>query len=575
MKNNLIKGIPASPGIAIGKAFLYKEANLEILEKSILSKEEELERLIKGREIAKKQLEEIKESTLKKLGKDKADIFEGHITLLEDEELFSEIESKISDKKCTAEFALNEAIDEYANMLANLEDAYFKERAGDLRDIGRRWLYGVINAQIVDLSKLKPETIIIARELNPSDTAQINLENVLAFVTEIGGKTAHSSIMARSLELPAVVGVGAVLEDLEDNQILIVDALKGEIIVDPDEETLKIYREKREDFLKEKEELKALKDKEAISKDGIKIDVWGNIGSPNDLKGIISNGGFGIGLYRTEFLFMEKDSFPTEDEQFEAYKIVAEGLKGYPVTIRTMDIGGDKSLPYMELPQEDNPFLGWRAIRVCLDRQEILKTQFRALLRASKYGQIKVMLPMIMDIEEVRKARAIFENCKKELREECIEFDEKIMLGIMVETPAVAFRAKYFAKECDFFSIGTNDLTQYTLAVDRGNEKISNLYDTYNPAVLQAIKMLIDGAHEGGIKISMCGEFAGDENAVAILFGMGLDAFSMSGISIPRVKRILMKLDKKECEDLVERILLLSTASEIKNKVKEFMKNIG
>ncbi|EFG29405.1 phosphoenolpyruvate--protein phosphotransferase [Fusobacterium periodonticum] len=574
MKNNLIKGIPASPGIAIGKAFLYKETNLEILEKSILSKEEELERLIRGREVAKKQLEEIKENTFKKLGKDKADIFEGHITLLEDEELFSEIDSKISEKKCTAEFALNEAIDEYANMLANLEDAYFKERAGDLRDIGKRWLYGVMNTQIVDLSKLEPETIIVARELNPSDTAQINLENVLAFVTEIGGKTAHSSIMARSLELPAVVGVGAVLENLEDNQILIVDALNGEVIVNPDEETLKIYREKRENFLKEKEELKALKDKEAVSKDGTKVDVWGNIGSPNDLKGIISNGGFGIGLYRTEFLFMEKDSFPTEDEQFEAYKIVAEGLKGYPVTIRTMDIGGDKSLPYMELPQEENPFLGWRAIRVCLDRQEILKTQFRALLRASKYGQIKIMLPMIMDIEEVRKAKAIFEKCKKELREEDIEFDEKIMLGIMVETPAVAFRAKYFAKECDFFSIGTNDLTQYTLAVDRGNEKIANLYDTYNPAVLQAIKMLIDGAHEGGIKISMCGEFAGDENAVAILFGMGLDAFSMSGISIPRVKRILMKLDKKECENLVERILELSTASEIKNEVKEFMKNI-
>ena len=540
MKNNLIKGIPASPGIAIGKAFLYKENNLEILEKSILSKEEELERLIKGREVAKKQLEEIKENTLQKLGKDKADIFEGHITLLEDEELFSEIDSKISEKKCTAEFALNEAIDEYANMLANLEDAYFKERAGDLRDIGKRWLYGVMNVQVVDLSKLEPETIIVARELNPSDTAQINLENVLAFVTEIGGKTAHSSIMARSLELPAVVGVGTVLENLEDNQILIVDALNGEVIVNPDEETLKIYREKRENFLKEKEELKALKDKEAVSKDGTKVDVWGNIGSPNDLKGIISNGGFGIGLYRTEFLFMEKDSFPTEDEQFEAYKIVAEGLKGYPVTIRTMDIGGDKSLPYMELPQEENPFLGWRAIRVCLDRQEILKTQFRALLR-----------------------------------EEGIEFDEKIMLGIMVETPAVAFRAKHFAKECDFFSIGTNDLTQYTLAVDRGNEKIANLYDTYNPAVLQAIKMLIDGAHEGGIKISMCGEFAGDENAVAILFGMGLDSFSMSGISIPRVKRILMKLDKKECESLVERILELSTASEIKNEVKEFMKNIA
>ena len=570
----LIKGIAASPGIAIGKAFLYKETKLEIVEKSSLTKEEEIERLLKGREIAKAQLEEIKENTLKKLGKDKADIFEGHITLLEDEELMSEIDSKISSEKYTAEFALNEAIDEYATMLGNLEDAYFKERAGDLRDIGKRWLYGVMNTKVVDLSKLEPETIIVARELNPSDTAQINLENVLAFVTEIGGKTAHSSIMARSLELPAVVGVGAILEKLEDNQIIIVDAVKGEVLVDPNEETIKEYQAKRENFLKEKEELKKLKDKEAISKDGIKVDVWGNIGSPNDVKGILSNGGFGIGLYRTEFLFMEKDSFPTEDEQFEAYKVVAEAMNGYPVTIRTMDIGGDKSLPYMELPQEENPFLGWRAIRVCLDRQEILRTQLKALLRASKYGQIKIMLPMIMDIEEVRKAKKIFEECKTELREKGIEFDEKIMLGIMVETPAVAFRAKSFAKECDFFSIGTNDLTQYTLAVDRGNEMIANLYDTYNPAVLQAIKMLIDGAHAGGIKISMCGEFAGDENAVALLFGMGLDAFSMSGISIPRVKRVMSKLNKKDCEALVEKILDFTTAEEIKKEVKQFMGNL-
>ncbi len=570
----LIKGIAASPGIAIGKAFLYKETKLEIVEKSSLTKEEEIERLLKGREIAKAQLEEIKENTLKKLGKDKADIFEGHVTLLEDEELMSEIDSKITSEKYTAEFALNEAIDEYATMLGNLEDAYFKERAGDLRDIGKRWLYGVMNTKAVDLSKLEPETIIVARELNPSDTAQINLENVLAFVTEIGGKTAHSSIMARSLELPAVVGVGAILEKLEDNQIIIVDAVKGEVLVDPNEETIKEYQAKRENFLKEKEELKKLKDKEAISKDGIKVDVWGNIGSPNDVKGILSNGGFGIGLYRTEFLFMEKDSFPTEDEQFEAYKVVAEAMNGYPVTIRTMDIGGDKSLPYMELPQEENPFLGWRAIRVCLDRQEILRTQFKALLRASKYGQIKIMLPMIMDIEEVRKAKKIFEECKAELREKGIEFDEKIMLGIMVETPAVAFRAKSFAKECDFFSIGTNDLTQYTLAVDRGNEMIANLYDTYNPAVLQAIKMLIDGAHAGGIKISMCGEFAGDENAVALLFGMGLDAFSMSGISIPRVKRVMSKLNKKDCEALVEKILDFTTAEEIKKEVKQFMGNL-
>ena len=572
--NRIITGIAASPGIAIGKVFLYKDSNFEIFEKSKLTKEEEIARLIKGREIAKAQLEEIKENTLVKLGKDKADIFEGHITLLEDEELFSEIDSKISENNYTAEFALNEAIDEYATMLGNLEDAYFKERAGDLRDIGKRWLYGVANQEIVDLSKLQPETIIVAKELNPSDTAQINLDNVLAFVTEIGGKTAHSSIMARSLELPAVVGVGAILDTLQAEQTIIVDAIKGEVIVDPNEETLKLYSEKREKVLREKEELKVLREKEAISKDGYKVDVWGNIGSPKDVKGIISNGGFGVGLYRTEFLFMDKDSFPTEDEQFEAYKIVAEELAGYPVTIRTMDIGGDKSLPYMELPKEENPFLGWRAIRVCLDRQEILRTQFKALLRASKYGKIKIMLPMIIDIEEVRKAKKILEECKAELREKGIEFDENIMLGIMVETPAVAFRAKYFPRECDFFSIGTNDLTQYTLAVDRGNEQIANLYDTYNPAVLQAIKMLIDGAHAGGINISMCGEFAGDENAVPLLFGMGLDSFSMSGISIPKVKKIMMKLTKTDCEKLVEDALELSTAEEIKKLVKEFISKL-
>ena len=572
--NRIITGIAASPGIAIGKVFLYKDSNFEIFEKSKLTKEEEIARLIKGREIAKAQLEEIKENTLVKLGKDKADIFEGHITLLEDEELFSEIDSKISENNYTAEFALNEAIDEYATMLGNLEDAYFKERAGDLRDIGKRWLYGVANQEIVDLSKLQPETIIVAKELNPSDTAQINLDNVLAFVTEIGGKTAHSSIMARSLELPAVVGVGAILDTLQAEQTIIVDAIKGEVIVDPNEETLKLYSEKREKVLREKEELKVLREKEAISKDGYKVDVWGNIGSPKDVKGIISNGGFGVGLYRTEFLFMDKDSFPTEDEQFEAYKIVAEELAGYPVTIRTMDIGGDKSLPYMELPKEENPFLGWRAIRVCLDRHDILRTQFKALLRASKYGKIKIMLPMIIDIEEVRKAKKILEECKAELREKGIEFDENIMLGIMVETPAVAFRAKYFSRECDFFSIGTNDLTQYTLAVDRGNEQIANLYDTYNPAVLQAIKMLIDGAHAGGINISMCGEFAGDENAVPLLFGMGLDSFSMSGISIPKVKKIMMKLTKADCEKLVEDALELSTAEEIKKLVKEFISKL-
>lgn len=572
--NRVINGIAASPGVAIGKIFIYRDIKLNYAEKSLISKEKEIERLILGREIAKKQLEEIRDNTLLKMGKDKAAIFDGHITLLEDEDLFTEINDKINSENNTAEYALNEAIEEYASMLANLEDTYFKERAGDLRDIGKRWLYGVANVNVIDLSKLPPESIIVAKELNPSDTAQLNLENVLAFVTEIGGKTAHSSIMARSLELPAVVGVGELLDSITSEENIIVDALNGKVIINPDKENLKIYTEKRNAYLREKEELKELKDKEAISKDGVKVDIWGNIGSPKDVKGVLSNGGFGIGLYRTEFLFMDKESFPTEDEQFEAYKEVAIAMGTHPVTIRTMDIGGDKSLPYMELPKEENPFLGWRAIRVCLDRTEILKTQFRALLKASKYGNIKIMLPMIMDVNEIRKSKEIFEECKKELREEGVEFNETVMLGIMVETPAVAFRAKYFAKECDFFSIGTNDLTQYTLAVDRGNEKIANLYDSYNPAVLQAIKLLIDGAHEGGIKISMCGEFAGDENAVALLFGMGLDAFSMSGISIPRIKKILKNLDSKKCQKLVEEVLEFSTADEVKEKVKNFMNNL-
>ena len=562
-QNNLIKGIPASPGIAIGKAFLYKENKLEIDEKSNLSKEEEIERLVKGREIAKKQLEEIKENTLKKLGKDKADIFEGHITLLEDEELFSEIDSKISQKKCTAEFALNEAIDEYATMLANLEDTYFKERAGDLRDIGKRWLYGVMNEQIVDLSKLEPETIIVAKELNPSDTAQINLDNVLAFVTEIGGKTAHSSIMARSLELPAVVGVGAVLDELEDNQILIVDAIKGEVIVSPDTETLQIYKEKREKFLKEKEELKALKDKEAISKDGIKVDVWGNIGSPNDVKGIISNGGFGVGLYRTEFLFMDRDSMPTEEEQFEAYKEVAEKMKGKPVIIRTLDIGGDKDVPYLGLEHEDNPFLGFRAIRYCLQRKDIYDIQLKALLRASAFGKIKIMVPLVTGVDELRQVKAMIKDIMAELDKEGVAYNKNIEVGVMMETPAACMMADALAKEAAFFSIGTNDLTGYTMAVDRGNAKVAYLYSTYNPAVLRAIKRIIECGKKEGIMVGMCGEAAADSKLIPLLLAFGLDEFSVSATSVLKTRKTISDCTMDECKALADKVMECVTEEEV------------
>lgn len=489
-----IKGIDASPGIAIGKIFLYQEKELVIEEGKNSNPEKEKEKLLAGREKSKEQLLVIRDKTAKKLGEDKAAIFDGHITLLEDEDLFDEVTEIIEDEGINAEAALQRGIDDYCEMLSNLEDEYLRERAADLRDIGKRWLYNTAGMEILDLSSLPPNTVVAAKDLTPSDTAQIDLNNVVAFITEIGGKTAHSSIMARSLELPAVVGTGNICSVVKNGETVIVDALKGDIILDPSAEEIAKYEAKKVEYFEEKELLKQLKDKEAISKDGIKVGAWANIGSPKDVDGVLRNGGTGIGLYRTEFLFMNNDRFPTEEEQFEAYKAVAEKMEGKPVTIRTMDIGGDKSLPYMQLPKEENPFLGWRAIRVCLDRPEILKTQFRALLRASAFGHIKIMLPMIMDITEIRRSKVILEECKAELIAEGAKFDENIALGIMVETPAVAFRARNFAEEVDFFSIGTNDLTQYTLAVDRGNENISHLYDTYNPTVLEAIRLSIKGS---------------------------------------------------------------------------------
>ena len=566
----MIKGIDASPGIAIGKVFLYKEQELIINRNQIQDTDAEKERLVQGREKTKNQLLVIRNNTEKKLGADKAAIFDGHITLLEDEDLFDEVVELIEDEQITAENALEQGINGYCEMLSNLDDPYLRERAADLRDIGKRWLYNIAELPILDLSTLPKDSIVIAKDLTPSDTARLDLDNVLAFVTDIGGKTAHSSIMARSLEIPAVVGTGNITTLAENGENIIVDALAGEVILDPTEEDVNKYSELRKKFLDEKELLKQLKDREAISLDGIKVGAWANIGSPKDLPGVLKNGAEGIGLYRTEFLFMNNDRFPTEDEQFEAYKTVAAALEGKPVTIRTMDIGGDKSLPYMELPKEENPFLGWRALRVCLDRPEILKTQFRALLRASAFGNVKIMLPMVMAIEEIRKAKKIYEECKKELREEGIVFNPDTALGIMVETPSVAFRAKHFAQEVDFFSIGTNDLTQYTLAVDRGNENISHLYDTYNPGVLQAIKNSIDGAHAAGISISMCGEFAGDTQATALLFGMGLDAFSMSASSIPYVKKNIINLERKKCEELVEKVLSFDTSEEVLQEVRKF-----
>lgn len=566
-ENNMkrLTGIGASEGVSIGKVLLFIEEELVIPEEKPADStiESELTKLEEGLKKSKTQLIAIREKVKEKMGEDKAAIFDGHIMLLEDEDLIMEVQEKIKAEGMSAAKALNEGIEEYCEMISQLDDPYLRERAADLKDIGKRWLKNLLGVRINDLSNLEPNTVVVTSDLTPSDTAQLDLENCVGFITEVGGKTAHSAIMARSLELPAVVGVKGILGEAKEGQNVIMDGEAGELFLDPPAELIEEYETKREKLKKEKEELKKLIDEEAVTLDGRKIDIWGNIGSPNDVDAVLEAGATGIGLYRTEFLFMNSDHFPTEEEQYQAYRIVAEKMKGKPVTIRTMDIGGDKELPYLDLPKELNPFLGYRAIRISLENKDMFKTQLRAILRASQYGQIKIMYPMISSINEIRKANAILEECKKELDEIGKIYDRNIKVGIMVETPSTAIIAYKFAKEVDFFSIGTNDLTQYFLAVDRGNEMVSSLYNSFNPAVLEAIQKVIDAAHDANINISMCGEFAGDKKATKLLLGMGLDSFSMSASSTLQVKKIIRNSSYADAQKYRDLILQQNTPEEV------------
>ena len=565
-----LTGIGASEGVSIGKVLLFVEGNIVIPQEIDANStiEGELAKLENGLKKSKTQLIAIREKVKEKMGEDKAAIFDGHIMLLEDEDLIEEVEAKITGDKLPAARALREGIDEYREMISQLDDPYLRERAADLQDIGKRWLKNLLEIKINDFSNLEPNTIVVTKDLTPSDTAQIDLENCVGFITEIGGKTAHSAIMARSLELPAVVGVKGVLGEVKDGELVIMDGETGEIFLEPTEKLVEEYKVKQEKIRVEKEELKKLIHEEAVTLDGRKVDIWGNIGSPNDVDAVIESGATGIGLYRTEFLFMNSDHFPTEEEQYQAYRVVAEKMQGKPVTIRTMDIGGDKELPYLDLPKEMNPFLGYRAIRISLENKDMFKTQLRAILRASQYGQIKIMYPMISSINEIRKANAILEECKKELDEIGKIYDRNIKVGIMVETPSTAIVAYKFAKEVDFFSIGTNDLTQYFLAVDRGNELVSSLYNSFNPAVLEAIQKVIDAAHHAGISVSMCGEFAGDKRATRLLLGMGLDSFSMSASSGLTVKKIIRNSNYVDAQKYRDLILKQDTPEDVIEKLK-------
>ena len=568
----MVTGIAASPGVVFGKALVLKEEPIVLNTQKISADQidAEVAKFYAGREKTAAQLNSIHEKALRTLGAEKAAIFEGHLMILEDEELEEEILAYLKENLSTADVATNKIIDQQVAVLSEIDDEYLKERAGDIRDIGNRLLRNILGMHIVDLGDIQEESILVAYDLTPSETAQLNLDKVLGFITDIGGRTSHTSIMARSLELPAIVGTNDITTHVKTGDLVILDAISNQIHINPSETEIAAFKAQQEKLAAEKAELAKLKELPAETLDGHRIEVAGNIGTIRDVDGVLRNGGESVGLYRTEFLFMDRASLPGEEEQFEAYKEIVEAMEGKQVVLRTMDIGGDKELPYLDLPKEMNPFLGWRAVRIGLTRREILDTQLRAVLRASAFGKLAVMFPMIISVEEIRELKSIVAELKAQLRAEGHAFDENLQLGVMVETPSAAVNARHLAKEVDFFSIGTNDLTQYTLAVDRGNEIIAHLYNPLTPSVLNLIKQVIDASHAEGKWTGMCGELAGDVRATALLLGMGLDEFSMSAISVPHVKKLARSISYADAKALADEALAQPTAADIERLVNDF-----
>lgn len=568
-----IKGIAASSGIAIAKAYRLENPELNIVKKEIADAAAEVARLDAAIEKSKVELDAIREHALAELGADKAAIFEAHLLVVSDPELVNQVKDKIQTENVNAEFAMNEVANMFIMMFESMDNEYMRERAADIRDVTKRVMAHLLGVRIANPATINEEVVIIAEDLTPSDTAQLNRKYALGFTTDIGGRTSHSAIMARSLEIPAVVGTKEVTEKIENDVMVIVDGLDGMVIVDPTAEELASYQEKKAAFEAQKVEWAKLKDEPTATKDGHHVELVANIGTPNDVEGVINNGGEGVGLYRTEFLYMGRENLPTEEEQFEAYKAVLEGVGAdKPVVVRTLDIGGDKELPYLHLPKEMNPFLGYRAIRLCLDQQDIFRTQLRALLRASVYGNLKIMFPMIATLDEFRAAKAVLMEEKAKLVAEGTQVSDSIEVGMMVEIPSSAVIADLFAKEVDFFSIGTNDLIQYTMAADRMNEQVSYLYQPYNPAILRLVKMVIDAANKEGKWAGMCGEMAGDQTAIPLLVGLGLHEFSMSATSVLPARSLISKLSKAEMTELANKALHMSTAEEVVALVESIQK---
>ncbi|EAW7251839.1 phosphoenolpyruvate--protein phosphotransferase [Listeria monocytogenes] len=565
-----LKGIAASDGIAIAKAYLLVEPDLSYEKIEVTDVESEVKRFESALEVSRTELSMIREKAAKDLGEDKAQIFDAHLLVLNDPELTGPIEESIKNSKTNAETALQETTDMFIGMFESMDNEYMRERAADIKDVRKRVLSHLLGVTIPNPALIDEEVVVVAADLTPSDTAQLNRNFVKGFVTDIGGRTSHSAIMARSLEIPAVVGTKEVTASVAKNDIVIIDGLEGNVIIHPTEEQIAHYEKIKSDFALQQAEWDKLKNEKTVSKDGVHVELAANIGTPNDLEGVISNGGEAVGLYRTEFLYMGRDNFPTEEEQFEAYKAVVSGMDGKSVVVRTLDIGGDKTLPYLELPEEMNPFLGFRAIRLCFANEELFRTQLRALLRASVYGNLKIMFPMIATVNEFRQARDILLDEKAKLKAAGTEVSDSIELGIMIEIPAAAVLADQFAKEVDFFSIGTNDLIQYTMAADRMNERVSYLYQPYNPSILRLVKMVIDASHKEGKWTGMCGEMAGDQTAVPLLLGLGLDEFSMSASSILKSRSLIKRLVQSEMVKLAEEALNKSTAEEVVELVEKY-----
>lgn len=564
-----IQGIAASAGIAIAKAFTLQVPNLTIEKRLTSDDAVEYTRLDNALAASIADLEKIKARALRKIGEEQAAIFQAHLLVLSDPEWISQVKDYVANEHVNVEFAVQTVSQTFIELFEAMDNEYMRERAADIRDVTKRVLAHLLGQPLIDLTALDEEVIIVAEDLTPSDTAQLNKEFVQGFTTDIGGRTSHSAILARTLEIPAVVGTNEATRSIHHGDKVIVDGLEGHVIINPSEQEIAKYREKQAQYSAQTVAWAALAHEVSQTADGHQVELTANIGTPDDVSSVLANGGEGIGLYRTEFLYMGRKTLPTEDEQFEAYKAVLEKMENKPVVVRTLDIGGDKELPYLRLPHEMNPFLGYRAIRLCLDEQTIFRTQLRALLRASVYGNLKIMFPMIATIHEFREAKAVLLDVKAELQQQRMEVSDTIDIGMMVEIPSSAVMADVFAKEVDFFSIGTNDLIQYTMAADRMNERVAYLYQPYNPAILKLVQLVINAAQKEGKWVGMCGEMAGDEVALPILLGLGLDEFSMSATSILRARSQLKRLSIQQAQAAIPDIMAMATAADVEAYVRE------